>query len=309
MYRYTRPNKAVISGVYRYTNSWPASLRNDKKRCPDSQAAPKPDWIWRQFSCKFTFDAAGRSTDVADPWHGRRWSADLRPGRHRSDLRKQSNRRQQLSHRRGSGNRLGFIGTETLSKDLWAFYRLETSLPSRRRHRTQRKTRGTQFWTDKAWVGIGSKTHGALSAGRILTVGNSIVGGGDTEAMTDSIGATNSRKASRIENNLDNGLFYESPGSSPQGHEAARQGPLCVGRGRRHPESLRPGRAMALRFLLDTGYQHDCVQGWLGPSKEDRKSNSWFTGAGYDFDSFELKITFATSRGYEGDVSDHSPTA
>ena len=207
-----------------------------------------------------------------------------------------------------SGNRLGFIGTETLSKDLWAFYRLE--------HRfhlddgTERSGRhnGTQFWTDKAWVGIGSKTYGALSAGRILTVGNSIVGGGDTEAMTDSIGSTNSRKG-RIENNLDNGLFYESPWIQPgKGMKLRVKAHYALAEvdGIQNPYGLgvqwRSGK-----FLLDTGYQHDVYKDGSDPSKEDRKSNSWFTGAGYDFDSFELKGTFATSRGYEGDVSDHSP--
>ena len=174
-----------------------------------------------------------------------------------------------------SGNRLGFIGTETLSKDLWAFYRLE--------HRfhlddgTERSGRhnGTQFWTDKAWVGIGSKTYGALSAGRIPDRGELDRRRRRRRAMTDSIGATNSRKG-RIENNLDNGLFYESPWFQPgKGMKLRVKAHYALAEvdGIQNPYGLgvqwRSGK-----FLLDTGYQHDVYKDGSDPSKEDRKSNS-----------------------------------
>jgi hypothetical protein len=57
---------------------------------------------------------------------------------------------------------------------------------------------GQRFLTENSWVDLKSRTFGGMAVGRILTVGNSVVGGGDTEAMTDSAGSINSaRVASR----------------------------------------------------------------------------------------------------------------
>ena len=287
---------------------------------PGFAGGPKTRLIWRQFSCKFTrltllaaalmLPTLGMADDGVRIY-GR---VDIGPIYESNPTGDSNFRIDEVS-----GNRLGFIGTETLSKDLWAFYRLE--------HRfhlddgTERSGRhgGTQFWTDKAWVGIGSKTYGALSAGRILTVGNSIVGGGDTEAMTDSIGATNSRKG-RIENNLDNGLktqvkvpdgFYESPWFQPgKGMKLRVKAHYALAEvdGIQNPYGLgvqwRSGK-----FLLDTGYQHDVVQGWLRPLQGRPQVQLLVHGRGLRFRQLRAQGTFATSRGYEGDVSDHSPTA
>ncbi len=203
-----------------------------------------------------------------------------------------------------SANRLGFIGKEQLSKDLEAFFRLE--------HRfyldSGMERTGQRFWSDKAWVGLRSKTFGALSAGRVLTVGNSIVGGGDTEAMTDSIGSINSRKG-RIENNMDSGLFYESPWVKPVGDMRLR---LSAHYGLPEVANISKPYGVGLEFrqgpfLLDVGYQHDVYKDGSAPSAEDRKSNSWFSGAAWDFGQYELKGTYAHSEGYKGVVSDHSP--
>ena len=202
-----------------------------------------------------------------------------------------------------SANRIGFIGSEDLGDGNSAFFRLEHRLYLA----TGAERSGTRFWTDKAWVGIKSKTLGALSGGRVLTVGNTIVGGSDFEAMTDSIGSINSRKG-RIENNMDNGLFYESPwfdlGDKTKLRGVA-QYTIPVSE-LDHPYSVgfqfRTGD-----FKWDAGYQHDVYKDALDPETEDRLSNSMFTGLAYDFGSFVLKGTFANSKGYQGDTVDHSP--
>ncbi len=199
-----------------------------------------------------------------------------------------------------SGNRWGIMGTEKLSKDLEAFFRLE----QRFYLDTGVERGGQRFWTDKSWVGLKSKTYGSLAAGRILTVGNSIVGGGDTEAMTDSVGAINSRKG-RIESNMDNGLFYESPWVAPAGGVRVRASAHYV-----FPEDKKIQNPWGLGFefrkapfLWDIGYQHDVYKDASAAIAEDRKSNSWFTGAAWDFGQFELKGTMARSHGYKGSVS------
>lgn len=203
-----------------------------------------------------------------------------------------------------SANRLGFIGEEDLGGGMTAFFRLE--------HRfyldTGAERSGRRFWTDKSWVGIGHKDWGRLSAGRVLTVGNTIVGGGDFEAMTDSVGAVNSRKG-RIENNIDNGLFYESPWLRLSKVDRLRlfaQYTLTEVDGAETPYSLGlQYRRGPLRF--DFGYQHDAYRDGSSPALEDRKSDSTFGGVAYNFGTFELKGTLARSEGYAGRVSDHSP--
>ncbi|WP_418320673.1 porin [Piscinibacter sakaiensis] len=202
-----------------------------------------------------------------------------------------------------SANRFGFKGSEKLGKDLDAFFQLE--------HRfyldTGAERSGARMWTDKAWVGLKSRSFGALSMGRVLTVGNSIVGGSDTEAMTDSAGAINSRKG-RIENNMNNGLFYESPWFTPVGKLKTRVSAHYV-----LPEVKDIENPWGLGFefrqapfLWDIGYQHDVYRDASAPAAEDRKSNSWFTGAAWDFGQYEVKATYAHSKGYKGVVSDHS---
>ncbi len=202
-----------------------------------------------------------------------------------------------------SANRWGIQGREKLSKDLEAFFRLE----QRFYLDTGMERSGRRFWTDKSWVGLRSRTFGSLAAGRILTVGNSIVGGGDTEAMTDSVGAINSRKG-RVENNMDNGLYYESPWLEPGGGVRVRTSAhyvLTEVKGIENPWGL-GFEVRKAPFLWDIGYQHDVYRDGSAPTTEDRKSNSWFTGAAWDFGSFELKGTVAHSTGYKGVVSDHS---
>lgn len=204
-----------------------------------------------------------------------------------------------------SPNRLGFIGVEELSKDLAAFFRLE--------HRflldTGAERSGRGFWTDKAWVGLSSKTFGSISAGRTLTVGNWVLGGGDFEAMTDSIGSVNSRKG-RVESNANNSVFYESPWLNPGFGTRVR----IVGQGSFTETDAgvsKPyGAGFQVRrgpFLFDLGYQHDVFRDGSAAALEDRKSNSTFGGVAWHTKQFEIKATHASSRGYAGVVSDHSP--
>lgn len=200
-----------------------------------------------------------------------------------------------------SSNRLGFIGESKIGEGLTAFFRLE--------HRfylgTGIEKTGKRFWSDKAWVGIRSETLGALSAGRTLTVGNTIVGGSDSEALPDSIGSVNSRKG-RIENNIDNSMFYESPWMQPAGDTKLR-GFAQIAQGANGEQPYGVGfqlRNGPLKF--DAGYQHDVSKDGSAPELEDRKSNSVFMGAAWNFGATDLKGTYATSKGYKGEVSDFS---
>jgi predicted porin len=208
-----------------------------------------------------------------------------------------------------SGNRWGFIGTEDLGNGNSAFFRLESRFYLDSGSLRPYNGNATRLWGDKAWVGLRSKTFGALSAGRVLTVSNTINGGGDTEAMTDSIGSMTSRKG-RTENQNDNGLFYESPWFS-----LASDSKLRVFAQYAMPEVPQDGKPWGVgaqfrmgKFLLDGGYEHGVykdsktVTTSTTTFAEDNKKNSMWVGGNYNFDTFILKSTFATSSGYIGNV-------
>lgn len=208
-----------------------------------------------------------------------------------------------------SGNRWGFIGNEDLGNGNSAFFRLESRFYLDNGSLRPYNSNATRLWGDKAWVGLRSKTYGALSAGRVLTVSNTIDGGGDFEAMTDSIGSMTSRKG-RTENQNDNGLFYESPW-----FDVSSDSKLRLFAEYAMPEVNQDGKPYGVgvqyrvgKLMIDTGYEHGVykdsktVTSTTTTFAEDNKKNSFYIGGNYNFDSFVLKSTFATSSGYTGNV-------
>lgn len=209
-----------------------------------------------------------------------------------------------------SGNRWGFIGEEDLGNGNSAFFRLESRFYLDNGSLRPYNSNATRLWGDKAWVGLRSKTYGALSAGRVLTVSNTINGGGDTEAMTDSIGSINSRKG-RTENQADNGLFYESPW-----FDLSSGSKLRVVAEYSMPEVSKVGKPWGIgaqyrqgNFLIDGGYEHGVYKdsvtatGSTVAFTENNKVNSAWVGGAYDFGTFKLKSTYATSGGYTGNIA------
>lgn len=197
-----------------------------------------------------------------------------------------------------SPNRWGLIGEENLGDGMKAFFRLENRFLLDTG--AERSGRAGMQWTDKAWVGLSSKEWGSITVGRILPVGNTILGGGDFEAMTDSIGSVNSRKG-RVESNLNNGIKYDTPqfkiGDATltfDNHlvmtETTEGGKVPWGTGFQY-------RNGALK--VDAGYQHDVFKDGSDPKALDRLVNSYFGGAAWDFGSWQLKGTFARSYGYD----------
>lgn len=221
-------------------------------------------------------------------------------------LLSQSNDAKSMKLDQISPNRWGLIGKEDLGGGLSAFFRLENRFLLDTGMERSGKT-GME-WTDKAWVGIASKSWGALSFGRILPVGNTILGGSQFEAMTDSIGSVNSRKG-RVESNLNNGVKYDTPvwtvGSGTitfDNHfvfsETAQGGKNPWGSGFMYRNG---------EFAMDVGYQHDVFKDGSDPATLDRLVNTYFGGMAYDYGSWQLKATYAKSYGYDAGTVINEP--
>ena len=208
-----------------------------------------------------------------------------------------------------SGNRWGFIGTKTSATGIQPFSVLKAASTWTAAVFALTTAMRPAFGAIRRGLACAARHYGALSAGRVLTVSNTINGGGDTEAMTDSIGSMTSRKG-RTENQNDNGLFYESPWFS-----LSSDSKLRVVAQYAMPEVPQDGKPWGVgaqyrmgKFLIDGGYEHGVykdsktVTTSTTTFAEDNKKNSMWVGGNYNFDTFTLKSTFATSSGYTGNV-------
>lgn len=104
-----------------------------------------------------------------------------------------------------SSNRWGIMGSEDLGNGWRAFFQLEN------RFFLDTGTQdGTRQWKDKAFVGLGSKTFGDLSMGRVQGAAYSVYGDTFTAFGGDTIAANVSRRGMTV-NNWSNAVRYVSP--------------------------------------------------------------------------------------------------
>ncbi|MFT4171592.1 MAG: porin [Rhodocyclaceae bacterium] len=191
-----------------------------------------------------------------------------------------------------SSNRWGLMGEERLGNGLAAFFQLEN------RFRLDSGTQNSdRQWKDKSFVGLKSKSLGAISLGRQSSVADTLYGGGAFEAFGgDTIASMPNRRAKAVAK-WDNSMKYESPNFGGMFKAVTTIGLAEDSVIRATPWGV-GGQLSLGGFKADLAYQKDTIDTSLSGSQA-AMWKTWFVTGSYDFKVAKILGGYAHSRGYK----------
>lgn len=200
-----------------------------------------------------------------------------------------------------SGNRLGLLGEEDLGGGLKAFFQLEERFKL-----DTGANKNSLRWDDKSWVGLRSNMLGEVMLGRVVSVLDTIYGGGfeafggDTigqfAGSTSTLSTGNSRRA-KGESRINNGLRYTSPAFG--GVKLIAHYGLTEAQTGSQQTKVPYGVALTGAWgaaAAGIGWQKDAVDSVSGAAKPYK---TWLVDGSYDFGAVKLVAGYARSKGYD----------